>query len=102
MTSAAIQTRNANYFAHRDGGRLSTQQQTIMDRIAASNRQHGPHNFSLREIAAITGLEINAVSGRVNELKGVGLLVEDTPRACRVSGNKITPVKVPEQQPANP
>lgn len=90
---SAVQTRNDNYYAHRDSGRLSTQQQLIMDRIGASNRQHGPHNFSLREITRITGLEINAVSGRVNELKQIGLLVEDTPRPCRVSGKKITPVR---------
>lgn len=97
---SAVQTRNANYFDHRDSGRLNNQQQVIMDRIAASNRQHGPHNFSLREISKITGLDINVVSGRVHELKDLGRLVEDAKRPCRVTGKTITPVKVPDQ-PAN-
>ena len=92
MTSTA--TRDDAYFAHRDSGRLGTQQQKVMDRIEASNRRHGRHDFSLREIAAITGMEINAVSGRVNELKRIGLLVEAAPRKCRVTGRTITPVEV--------
>ena len=99
----AIQTRNANYFDHRDSGRLTNQQRVIMDRIAASNRQHGEHNFSLKEISAITGFEINVVSGRVHELKDLGLLVEDLKRPCRVTGKTITPVKVPKgEQHGNP
>lgn len=95
---SAVQTRNDAYFAHRDSGRLNKQQQKIMDRIAASNRKYGPHNFSLREIAAITELDINVVSGRVNELKNLvpPRLVEDLKRPCRVTGSTITPVKVPD------
>lgn len=91
MTATA--TRDESFFSHRDSGRLGAQQQQIMDRIGSSNIRHGRHDFSLREIAAITGMEINAVSGRVNELKRIGLLVEAVPRKCRVSGRTITPVE---------
>lgn len=93
---SAVQTRNDAYFDHRDSGRMGAQQQLILNRIAASNAKYGPHDFSLREIAALTGLDINAVSGRCNDLKKAGLLVESEKRSCRVTGRTITPVKVPD------
>ena len=49
-------------------------------------------NYSLQEICAITSLTINAVSGRVNELKRKGELVQVATRACSVTGRTIHPV----------
>lgn len=50
----------------------------------------------LREIAAITGIEINAVSGRVHELKEMGQLAERKKRPCKVTHRTITPVALAE------
>lgn len=92
---SATQTRNRAYFALRDSTKLGEQQNRIMRAIDASNNRYGIHDHSLREIAALTGLEINAVSGRVNELKKAGLLVEAAQRRCKVTGRTVTPLIVP-------
>jgi len=47
---------------------------------------------SLKEISATTGIEINAVSGRVNDLKKEGKLKTTDKRKCRVTGRLIAPV----------
>ena len=89
----AIETRNANYFEHRDSGRLSAQQRQIMVCL------HGGHqaDWSLREIQKLTGLDINVVSGRVNELKNSSpfpYLVESQQRKCCITGRTVTPVRI--------
>ena len=48
--------------------------------------------MSAREIKEYTGLEINAVSGRINDLKKEGLVVEGEKRRCTVSNKMVTPV----------
>lgn len=93
----SVSTRNESFHQHRDSGKLGTQHGQILARIKASNSKFGPHDFSLREIAAITRLEINAVSGRCSELKGMGLLEERSSRPCKVTGNKITPLALTER-----
>lgn len=90
----AIATRNESFFQQRGSGAVNGQQQIILAAIEASNRKYGRHDHTLREICAITRLEINTVSGRVNELKKAGLLIEAAPRKCRVTGRTVTPVEV--------
>ena len=94
---SATDTRNQAFFMHRDIGNLTKQQQKIMAAISLTNSVYGLHDYSLREIALLTGLEINAVSGRVNELKNMKspLLIEAKPRKCRVTGRTVTPLIVP-------
>lgn len=96
MNHTATDTRNQAFFQHRNSGKLGEQQKRIMRAIHESNARHGKHNHTLREICAMTGLPVNAVSGRVNELKKDphNLLKEDTPRQCRVTGHRATPVIV--------
>lgn len=89
---SALETRNEAYFEHRDSGKLTAQQQKIVDRIKASNAKYGPHDFSLQELSANTGLPINVVSGRVHELKERGVLVECMKRKCKVTKKTITPI----------
>jgi len=50
-------------------------------------------NLTLKEISRLTGLEINAVSGRVNGMKRDGLVSEAPKRQCRVTGRWVTPVE---------
>ena len=53
----------------------------------------GKHwNFTLKEIARVLDIEINAISGRVNELKKSGAVVEDPRRRCSITGRMVTPV----------
>ena len=49
--------------------------------------------LSLQEIYNKTGMAINAVSGRVNDLKKANQVVEATKRKCSVTCKTITPVK---------
>ena len=49
-------------------------------------------DLTLKEISRMTGLEINAVSGRVNQMKKQGLVTEQCKRTCRISGRTVTPI----------
>lgn len=92
MSLQTESTRNAAYFDHRDSGRLSAQERTIM---LALHSQPG-RDWSLQEIVALTGLGVNAVSGRCNGLKTKPpyLLIECAKRRCAVTGKTIVPLRI--------
>lgn len=77
------------YRHHEKTGKLSAQCQHI---LACLNPGR---DYSRRELIAITDMELSSITGRVNELVGVGLLVELAPRKCRLTGRSITPVALP-------
>lgn len=73
--------------AHAKGkwnGTFSKQQQLILDKIDSSRKS----DHTRQELKMITGLEINAVCGRVNELLSdeIGALEETRKRKCLVTG----------------
>ena len=70
-----------------NSGTTLTQQQMILSILDAVERP-----LSGRELMAGTGLEINAISGRVNDLKKAGKVIECSRRKCSVSKTMITPV----------
>tara|TARA_Y100001970_G_C14064174_1_gene765792 strand:+ start:445 stop:714 length:270 start_codon:yes stop_codon:yes gene_type:complete len=49
--------------------------------------------LSLQEICNKTGMAINSVSGRVNDLKKANQVVEAPKRKCSVTCKTITPVR---------
>ena len=49
--------------------------------------------LSLQEICNKTGMAINSVSGRVNDLKKANQVVESPKRKCSVTSKTITPVR---------
>tara|TARA_Y100000310_G_scaffold335432_1_gene417490 strand:- start:283 stop:579 length:297 start_codon:yes stop_codon:yes gene_type:complete len=53
-----------------------------------------PNGLSLREICEKTGYEINAVSGRVNDLKKTFILVEIEKRKCSITNRLINAVGI--------
>ena len=72
-----------------------TQAQVIYDFLNENNRgMPDYHNFTLKEISRFIGIEINAVSGRVNELKKQGLITECPKRPCSITKRLVTPVKI--------
>jgi hypothetical protein len=73
----------------KDEGTLAEQEYKIIKAM-----KHG-WNYSLQEISTLTGIQINAVSGRVNGLKKRGWLVECEKRPCSITGRKIQPVMMP-------
>lgn len=63
-----------------------------------SKLEHG-RDYTLREIQQLTGLEINAVSGRVNDSKKLGLLVHSAnKRQCSITRKLVQPVRLPSKQ----
>tara|TARA_R110002110_G_scaffold301455_1_gene515492 strand:+ start:614 stop:892 length:279 start_codon:yes stop_codon:yes gene_type:complete len=72
-------------------GVVTNQKQVILDCVRENNRGFG---MSLKEISRSTGIEINAVSGRVNTLKKENMLAIHSKRKCSISMRTINAVKI--------
>jgi len=70
------------------------QKNVIMEAIKnhCNKEQYDGKGVSLQEIKKITGIEINAVSGRVNDLKKEGFLETIEKRKCSETERLISPV----------
>lgn len=55
-------------------------------------------DYTLQELVRLTGLPVNTVSGRCNELRTAKRLEHGKTRACSVTGRKVHPVKLPALQ----
>ena len=75
-----------------EDGTATSQRQIILDMINNISNVNKSFGFSLKEISRQTGFEINAVSGRVNELKKQKKLHEMPRRKCTITKRLITPV----------
>ena len=89
---SAEDTRNVAYLEHRDSGELGAQQRTIMRFFHCPGREE--RDYSLNEIAQLTGIRLSSVSGRVNELKKLGYLEEALVRRDKITGRSVTPLRV--------
>ena len=72
-------------------GVTTAQRQQILEYLYA---EAAPR--TLREIQEFTLIDINAVSGRCNELKKAGTLFEHPKRKCTITGRLVTPLS-PDQ-----
>jgi len=68
-------------------GSTAVQRDQILDFLYSES---GPR--SLREIQGFTGIDINAVSGRCNELKKDSKLYEYPRRKCSITGRLVVPL----------
>ena len=75
-----------------EDGTTRSQKDTILFVISMIPNSDKDFGLSLKEIVRQTGFEINAVSGRVNDLKKDGSIEECTKRKCRITGRLVTPV----------
>ena len=73
-------------------GTALTQKQTILALLQVSMP------LSLREICEATGFDINAVSGRVNDLKHEGKVIECPRRKCSITDRLIIPVTFADER----
>ena len=78
------------YYDIKNSGKRDTQVGQILNCL---KDQELSTDLTLKEISRLTGLEINAVSGRVNGMKRNGLVSEAPKRKCRVTGRWVTPVE---------
>lgn len=80
------QTSIETYRAIKSDGTVSARQAQIMAAV------YPGLDYSLQELVEITGLPVNTVSGRCNELRKAGLLELAEKRTCSVTGRTISPV----------
>lgn len=89
------QVRESSITAYRelnDSGKIGKQAQTILNHMKAGR------DYSLQELSRLTGIAINAISGRCNDLKKIGLLGEAACRKCSITGRTVHPVRLPTSQ----
>ena len=90
-------TRTTSRMAYKEinkDGTLRSQKDIIfsaINMVPITDRNFG---ITLKELSRQTGFEINAVAGRVNELKKEEFIKECNKRKCRITGRLITPVTI--------
>ena len=90
-------TRATSRLAYREineNGTLRSQKDIIFSAINAIPEVNKTLGITLKELARQTGFEINAVAGRVNELKKEEFIKECVKRKCRITGRLVTPVTI--------
>tara|TARA_R110000824_G_scaffold87475_2_gene215636 strand:- start:1939 stop:2247 length:309 start_codon:yes stop_codon:yes gene_type:complete len=75
-----------------EDGTVVSQSAYIKEVVESIPNQDKDFGITLRELTRTTGFDINAVSGRVNELKKKGDIEECSKRRCRITGRLVTPV----------
>lgn len=75
-------------------GVQKSQKKEIYDLIDYNTKHNKSYGMTLKEISRKANLEINAVSGRVNDLKKEGLLSECSKRKCSITNRTVTPVTI--------
>jgi DNA-binding IclR family transcriptional regulator len=74
------------YKEHKAVGKVGAQCIHIFDAMQFDK------DYSRRELAKLTGLELSSVCGRVNEMLESGMLQENNSRKCQITGKTIHPV----------
>ena len=83
--------RTTSIIAYNDlksSGKQPTQKQIILNALRKNKKP-----MSLQEICDRTNFQINAVSGRVNDLKKSNQVDEARTRKCTITRKTITPVR---------
>lgn len=94
MRIAQHETAIESFHAHQAAGHSQAQRARILKFISESGG-----DWSIGELAHMLGMEKSTVSGRLHELLHETFeLVEKPKRKDRVSGVKIRPVGLPEEQ----
>ena len=75
-------------------GTLRSQKDIIFSIINDITENDKDFGITLKELSRQTGFEINAVAGRVNELKKDSYIEECSKRRCRITGRLVIPVTV--------
>jgi len=74
----------------KSSGKDITQKQMILEALESVGEP-----LSGRELMKLTGIEINAMSARINALKKADLVMPCPRRICSVTHKLITPVAIP-------
>jgi len=88
------QTSKKAYENIKEEGTQGSQKQLVYDLIEAKTNQNRIYGITLKEISRELNLEINAVSGRVNDLKKEGKISECPKRKCTITNRMVMPVTI--------
>ena len=78
------------YLELADAGEIGARQAEVLQFLM----DHSHDDYSRRELASLTGIELCSVTGRVRELLDRELIQECALRKCRISGRGVYPVRV--------
>ena len=92
MRTAVADTSIKVYRQMQGDGTLSSRQAQVMAAIRPNV------DYSLQELVHLTGLPVNIISGRCNELRAANRLVLGRTRLCTRTGRTVHPVKLPVMQ----
>ena len=92
MRTSVQDTSIDTYRAIQKEGKLSVMQAKVMAHMRAGV------DYSLQELVLLTGLPINTVSGRCNELRTAKRIEHGSTRRCSVTGRTVHPVRLPVGQ----
>ena len=82
------------YEYNKNSGISGSQKKSLYDLVHKMTKGTSGHGVTLKEISRESGLEINAVSGRINDLKKEGLIAECNKRKCSITNRTVTPVTI--------
>ena len=83
---SVAQTSIEAYHNHQKEGKVGHQAIQILTMMELCK------DYSRRELAAISGIDLSSICGRVNELLQLGMLKEGPKRKCKATGKTINPV----------
>jgi len=92
MRKMTADTSKLAYKQINEEGISESQKKTILSVVHRVFLNQVKRDISLREISFRTGIDINAVSGRVNELKKDGKLQTTVKRKCTITDRLVAPV----------
>lgn len=78
------------YYAHIESGEALKQWMKVLNALRAHEKP-----FTRSELSDLTGIRINAVCGRVNELIKAGLVSEGDRRKCESTGKQAHELTAP-------
>ena len=94
MSESIRKTSKAAYEHNRESGITGSQKKalhSLVDKMTNGRRGRG---VTLKELSRESGLEINAVSGRINDLKKEGMIAECNKRKCTITNRTVIPVTI--------
>ena len=90
-----IRKTSKSAFDHNKRSGISgSQKKELYDLVDRMTSRRSGWGVTLKELSRESGLEINAVSGRINDLKKEGLISECSKRKCSITNRTVVPVAI--------
>ena len=90
-----IRKTSKNAYEHnKESGISGSQKKALYKLVYKMTNGRSGHGVTLKELSRESGLEINAVSGRINDLKKEGMIAECSKRKCTITNRTVIPVTI--------